>query len=235
MKERASSLSEDQVSFFNENGYLVVDGLFSSQECDAMLKIFEQHADENYSAILNLDRLVPEIRAVMKDSRIVAILETLQNAEVVGLMSQILFKKAGSTYAAQAWNPHQDNAYPQARPGAYITINIFLADSDPENGGMYIYPGSHRESLLPFEPIKSYREDPGTNPGNSVAVPKKYSKVDLRIQKGGMLIMHSHVIHGSYPNRSLLRSRTLFSISYITKGEHFIPGKSANRMTIPLR
>lgn len=235
MSGNGFSLSEDQTSFFRQNGYLVIDGLFSPWECDAMLRIFEQHADENYSAILNLDRSVPEIRAVMKDPRIVAILEKLQNAEVVGLMSQVLFKKAGSPYAAQAWNPHQDNAYPQARPGAYITVNIFLADSDIENGAMYIFPGTHREPLLPFEATKSYREDPGTNPGHNVAVPEKYKKVELIVRKGAMLIMHGHVIHGSYPNRSLNRSRTLFSISYITRGESFIPGKNANRMEIPLR
>ena len=230
-----NALSEEQVRFYNDNGYLVVDNILSSEECDFLLAIFEEHADQSYSAILNLDRSVPKIREAMKNKRIVAVIEKLQNAEVVGLMSQVLFKKVGSPYASQAWNPHQDNAYPRAAQGAYITVNVFLEDSDLENGTLYIYPGSHREPLLPFEPVKSYREDHASNPGNLVVVPEKYRKVDLRIRKGGMLIMHGHVIHGSYPNRSSYNSRPLFSISYIPKGFKFLRGKNANRMTISLR
>ena len=228
-------LTQEEIRSYKDNGYLVVEGLFTFEECDNILKVCKSRADKDFSAILNLDREVPALRNVMKDPRIVQILEILQGAEVVGLMSQILFKEAGSPYAEQAWNPHQDNAYPQARDGAYITINLFLRDADPENGGMYIYPGSHREGTLPFEPTVSYREKKGTNPGNSCKVAPQYKKVDLIIPPGGMLIMNSNVIHGSYPNRSGTRSRPLFSISYITRGEKFVPGNTAKRAEIPLR
>ena len=232
---RIRSLTQEEIRFYKDTGYLVVHGLFPSEECDRILETCKAHTDENFSAVLNLDRRVPVLREVMKDPKIVGILETLQGAEIVGLMSQILFKKVGSPYASQAWNPHQDNAYPQAKDGAYITINLFLKDADPENGGMYIYPGSHREGTLPFDPTISYREKVGANPGNSCEVPPKYKRVDLVIPKGGMLIMNSNVIHGSYSNRSATRSRPLFSISYITKGEQFIPGNTAKREIIPLR
>ena len=229
------SFTPADIRVYKENGYLVVKDLFSSEECDRFLETAKSHADEKFSAILNLDRTVPALREVMKDPKIVQILEALQGAEVVGLMSQILFKEAGSPYASQAWNPHQDNAYPQAADGAYITINLFLRDADPENGGMYIYPGSHNEGTLPFEPTISYREKAGSNPGNPCKVPPQYKRVDLVIPKGGMLIMNSNVIHGSHPNRSAARSRPLFSISYITKGEAFLPGNTAKREAIPLR
>jgi phytanoyl-CoA hydroxylase len=230
-----TSPTPEKISFYKETGYLVVDSLLTPAESDFYLDLFEKYADEKFSAILNLDRQVPEARQLMKDPRNVKILDALQGAEVVGLMSQVLFKKAGSPYASQAWRPHQDNAYPRSEWGAYITVNIFLRDSDPENGGMYIYPGSHREELLPSEPTVSYRESPGTNPGNAVNVPEKYKKVDLEIKKGGMLVLHGNVIHGSHPNISPTRSRPLYSISYITKGKAFIPGNNAHRMEIPLR
>jgi len=228
-------LNQHQVNFYNLNGYLVVEGVFSKEECAAMLHEFEQHADCDFSAILNADRWAPAIRNIMRKRRVVEVLEQLQGREIVGLMSQVLFKKAESKYASQAWNPHQDNAYPQAKSGAYITINIFLEDADRENGCMYVYPGSHKEGLLPFKPTVSYREVPGTNPGNTVEVSERYTKQDLVVKKGDMLILHGDVIHGSYPNVSPTRSRPLFSISYISKGEPFIPGRNANRMEIPLR
>jgi len=229
-----SPLSEEQVQSYNDNGYLVVENLLPLEECDRLMTIFEEYADEDYSAILNLDRSEPEIRQLMKQPDIVSRVEQLQGTEVVGLMSQMLFKKAGSRYAVQAWNPHQDNSYPQAEYGAYITTNIFFEDADADNGGMYIYPGSHKEGLLPYATIKSYREGIGENPGNVVEPPEKYQKIDLVTKKGGMLVLNGCVVHGSYPNESPERSRPLCQLIYIKRGINFISGKNANRTAIPL-
>ena len=161
-------LKQDQINFYHDNGYLVVGNLLSEEECDAINKLTRKHADSSFSAILNPDRKFEEIHSVMKSPKIVSILSTLMNAEVVGLMSQVLFKEAGSPYAGQAWNPHQDNTYPQTPNGEYVTINIALQDQNVENGCLYIYPGSHKEGLYPFEPTVSYHEDPKSNPGNMV-------------------------------------------------------------------
>ena len=227
-------LSEEQVQFYDDNGYLVVENVLPQEECDRLMTIFEEYADEDYSAILNLDRSEPEIRRLMKQTEIVSRVEQLQGTEVVGLMSQMLFKKAGSRYAVQAWQPHQDNSYPQAEYGAYVTTNIFFEDADAGNGGMYIYPGSHKQGLLPFAAVRSYREDVGENPGNVVEPPDKCDRVDLVAKKGGMLVLNGCVVHGSYPNESRERSRPLCQLIYIKRGAKFIPGKNANRTAIPL-
>lgn len=230
-----SEFTQEQINLYRQNGYLVVPRLFSPEECDVLLAIIKTHADKDFSAILNLDRTVPELRAVMKDPGIVRILETLQGAEVVGLMSQVLFKEPGSPYAVQAWNPHQDNAYLQAKPGTCVTIHLFLADHDRTNGGLYVYPGSHAHGLLPAVPTVSYHEKPGTNPGNkAIGFGDEDRKVDLTAAKGDLLVLNGNTVHGSYANLSS-RSRPLYSIVCITKGTEFIPGKSANRMVIPLR
>ncbi len=232
LKTTRTPITKEDIAYYDTNGCLIVEDILSSEECDSILQIYESHADENFSAILNLDREgVSEIRNLMKLPKIVSTLDRLQRWEVDAVQSIILFKRAGSGYTTQAWNPHQDNSYPQAPYPGYITINIFLADADLENGCMYLYPGSHIEPLLPFVETKSYREAVGTNPGNTVEVPEGYDKVDLVIKKGAMLVLNGHLIHGSYPNNSN-RSRPLCSISYVTKGVEFIPGKNAKRMRI---
>lgn len=228
-------LDPEEIRSYRENGYLVVANLLSDDVCEAIRAACRAHADEKFSAILNLDRIVPALRGVMKHPAVVEIVETLQEAEVVGLMTQVLFKEVGSPYASQAWNPHQDNAYPQAPDGAYVTVNLFLADADADNGGMYVYPGSHREGSLPFKPTVSYRERVGANPGNTCEVPPQYERLDLKVPGGSLLVLHGNLIHGSYPNRSLTRSRPLFSISYLTKGAPFLPGNTARREVIALR
>jgi len=230
-------LDQNQVDFFCENGYLVVEHLLSEEECDTINDIGRKNADEKFSAILNPDRLFDEIRSVMKAQKIISILETLTGSTMVGIMSQFLFKEAGSPYASQAWNPHQDNSYPKTPNGEYITINIALKDQDVENGCLYIYPGSHKKGLFPFDSAISYRENPDDNPGNTIdkAILQRFEnvKTDLIIKKGGVLFLHGNCIHGSYANVSD-RSRPLLSISYVPKGTYFIPGKNAKRMEIPL-
>ena len=227
-------LHEQQVEFYNINGYLILEKLLPEDECERVLTICEEFADEKYSAILNLDRTEIEIRELLRRKDFVSRLEQLQETEVVGLMTQILFKKAGTPYASQSWNAHQDNAYPQAEYGAYITLNVFLEDADAGNGGMFIYPASHKEGLLPFEPTKSYREGLGANPGNVVVPPDKYERVELNFKKGDVLVLHGCVIHGSCSNESVDRSRPLCQLVYIKRGKDFIPGKNANRKEIPL-
>ncbi len=251
-KKTICELTGEQKAFYRSNGHLVLENIITPGECDFLLNRIYLHAGKDYAAIMNPDRedalarqdprSSPEViretakifRDYMKHPKAVAALETLQGKEVVGLMSQMLFKQAGSPYASQAWNPHQDNTYPRNANKQYITTNLFFADADKENGSLYIYPGSHAEDLLEADPVISYREPQGANPGNAVKVPDHYKKVDLSFKKGSLLILNGNTIHGSYANRSN-RSRPLYSCSYITKGEPFIPGNNAQRMIISLK
>ena len=239
-------------AFYDENGYFVYTKLVDISRCDQILASIRQHANKDFAAIMNPDRIdflaqqspmenkkilqetATLMRNTMKDKNIAEILECLQRGPVVGLMSQMLFKEAGSPYANQAWNPHQDNAYPQNKNSKYLTTNLFLEDANLTNGTMFFYPKSHHEPLLPFTPTKSYRENIGNNPGSAVKVPSKYEKVDVCFKKGDVLFLHGNTIHGSYPNVSKKYSRPLYSCSYISRGEEFISGNTAKREIIYL-
>ena len=254
--------------FYDENGFVVVRAIFSETDCAAAVQVYEKYALPDFRGIMNLDRGTVEYRdsgksvggveivwleevdehdiwfvrqGILKHRLIVDILYELQGAETVLLQSMFLFKRAGTPYAKQAWNPHQDNAYPQADYGMYITGNICFSDQDPDNGGMYIYPGSHREPILPNVKVKSFHEGAGENPGHCVQVPEKYrhQKTDLIMRQGSVLFLHGNVIHGSYPNNSKIRSRPMLLIPYgtkgISKGKNFVSGRVAKRQEIPLR
>lgn len=229
--------------FFCENGFVVIRGIFSLDKCDKFLAGLKKYADNDFSVIHNIERDPPigksfkEAEKIYKNKTLVRLMDQLCGAEVVALQNQTLFKEAGTRYALQAWNPHQDNSYPLTPNGEYTTINIFLANADPENGGMYIYPGSHKEGLLPFLPTISYREGPSQNPGNTVVIPEKYKdeKVDLIVKKGDILVLNGHAIHGSYSNTHKTRSRPLFSVSYVPRGTQFVRGKNNNREEIEVR
>ena len=174
----------------------------------------------------------------MKDPTLVAIVETIQDHKVVGLNDQYLFKKAGSKYAKQAWEPHQDNAYVKSEHGAYTQPHIFLDDSDKENGGLYYYSGSHFEGILPNSYKESWKEPIGADgisrPGRVCEVPEQYSRRDIVAPMGSICLQHGEIIHGSYPNLSDDRDRQQYSVAYLNKDASYNSGYNSRKIPIPL-
>ena len=117
-------INEEQIKFYNENGYLIVNNVLSNLECDKYLKQIKKHANIDFAAIMNPDRfdfliaqtfenlivglsiservdMVSNCKVtskmtfnIMSNKIALNILETLQKRKVVGLMSQMLFKEA---------------------------------------------------------------------------------------------------------------------------------------------
>ncbi len=227
--------SHNDQSFYADNGYFVAENLFTAAECNAINTRAERHAEADFSAVHNLHREDPAFLAVMRFPRVVSLLESLRPQTLIGLDVQMFFKKTGTPYAAQSWSPHQDNSYVQNPNNLYITTNLFLTDADPDNGGLYLYPGSHKAGLLACVSATSYREAPGTQPGNTVTdIPSEYNRIEMHVRQGDLLVMNGCLIHGSYPNKSSTRSRPLLSCTYLPAGEKFLPGRTAKRETVNL-
>jgi phytanoyl-CoA hydroxylase len=248
-------LSETQIKFYNDNGYLVLDDVHSQEYTERFLSAIRRHANKDFAAILNPDRedeliknderpksdlTLEEIKEtsnlckeVISNKKIINVLRTLQNNDIVGLSSQMIFKEAYSTYSSQAWLPHQDNRYIDNQNAQYITANWFLRNADPENGGIYVYPGSHKLSLLPAPDKKSYRENSNTNPGRECQIPEEFvdKKKNIILKADSVVILNGNCIHGSYSNNSS-RSRPWLSTCYITKGEYYNIGKNSKRIEI---
>lgn len=263
MFDRPIKLGSWQKSFYEADGYLIVENVLSQAECSIALDVFEQHAvlsgDKEYKAVFNLDRqeewehiYTPDKvwvhnyvrQMLLKHPSIVSILETLQGTEpggVVLLQSMFLYKKAGTDYEGQAWNPHQDGIYHGAPVGGTLTANIVFTDQDRENGGMFIHPGSHKEGFLEPIKVKSAFEGKGNRPGHDLSNHPIYKdryagkEIDLVMKAGSVLILHGAVIHGSYPNKSANRDRPMLLSPYKTQGVPFTPGNVGKRMEIPIR
>lgn len=239
IRARSVRLSEEQVRRYDKEGYLVVPGLFSEEACESIKKVAEQYAEENHSVLLNIHRKVSLFMEITKDPVLVSIVKAVQRHRIVALNDQYLFKKPGTLYAKQSWNPHQDNAYVRARNGTYMQLHIFLDASERENGGLFYYPGSHREDILPYEYVKSWKEDFDeqgiSHPGWKVKkIPPPYQRIDVTGPQGGICLQHGNLIHGSYPNLSETRSRQQYSIAYLNEGEKYLEGSTSVRIPIPL-
>ena len=223
------------VQFYADNGYAIFDRVASHALCDEVNALCRLHADKDFAPILNLDREEPYIRnLIMKNLTVVDIIEALTGREMVGCQTYTFFKEPGTRYQNQSWAPHQDNSYPQAVAGAYLAVDIALSDQTEDSGIIYVFPGSHKEGLLPFEPRISYREDPDQQPGNFCRVPEKYDKVDTSLKKGQAMVFEGNLCHGSYPNLTN-KSRATIVTNYLVSDADMIVGATAQRLRVPLR
>lgn len=233
------AVSAEQIKFYEDNGFLIVPDVFNEAICQKMKTLAATIADEDYSVILNIHRKIELFLEIMKDPILVAMVKAVQKHRVVGLNDQYLFKKGGTPYAKQSWSPHQDNAYVRAKNGTYIQLHIFLDQSERESGGLYYYPGSHREEILPYDYVKSWKEEFDENgishPGWTIKkIAPRYQRIDVVGPKGGICLQHGNVIHGSYPNFMRDRSREQYSIAYLNEGEPFFEGHTSIKVPVPL-
>ena len=111
---------------------------------------------------------------------------------------------------------------------------VALTDVSPENGGLILYPGTHRCPLLPVEPLHrgpAEGQDPNGNNEQSL-VPPQFKPVDAIVPKGAVVFLHAHVVHESYDNRSADHWRYALLNTYIRRGWTFRPGRYAQRSEV---
>jgi hypothetical protein len=125
-KANPVALTPEQIRFYDENGYLLVPGVYGEEACERMKAEAEKVAPEDYSVFLNIHRTAPFFLQIAKDPVLVAMVKAVQRHRVVLTNDQFLYKKPGTPYAKQSWSPHQDNAFVKAPHDAYMQLHIFL-------------------------------------------------------------------------------------------------------------
>ena len=238
IKAKPITLTLDQIDSYDSDGFLIVPHIYDKSACEKMESVARDFADSDFSIYLNIHRVSKFFLSILQDPVLVGMVKAVQRHKVVGLNDQYIYKKANTTYARQAWNPHQDSAYLQAPYGAYIQLHIFVRDHNRENGGLYYFSGSHKEKLLEYTYTPSSREpkdsDGISRPGWLCKVPDQYIKIDVDAPMGGICLQHGNIIHGSYPNFSSNLDRQQYSIAYINKGAAYDTGQTSTKIPVML-
>jgi len=210
-------LNPEQIDFYNENGYLLVEDAISQTELAALQTVTQEFiqrssmCSEN-NELFDLDdghtpespRLTrikqPHIQhAIYWDTlvseRMTSILKSLLGADVRLHNSKLNTKAAGGG-AAVEW--HQDWAFYPHTNDNLLALGIMLSDVGMENGPLLVVPGSHREKVLDHSVngVFSGAIDPRDPDFNVDKV------VPLTGKAGSMTIHHVRTQHGSAPNLS---------------------------------
>ena len=227
------ALSQEQLDFFAQNGYLRYGALLKSDEIEVLRReydeTFRQAVEGNKFANLAIDHGADSkskaeapkkmfqminmcernmaFRKLLYDTRILDIVQDMIGPNIMLFHDQALFKPAkhgGPVF----W--HQDNAYWKCRPANLVSCWLTLDDVERENGAMQVIPGSH---LRPVWHNKSEH----TNALLKIEGIEEEKAVVVDLPAGGVMFHHCQTLHHTNPNTTP-RQRRAFAIHFMTPG-----------------
>lgn len=218
------TLSPQQISTFDTNGYLILEGHLSSRVVDgarkALQKVCEQEshgfARDSSDRIVNLHTSIKALNAIYLSTSLYEVVSDLFGCQALPCQSLTFIH--GSTQDA-----HQDTIHLTPFPRGFMCgIWIALEDVVPGSGELFYYPGSHRlpAVLCSTHGVPKVDSDVGdySNFG-AVFTPAIRtliaSQADLQPQTflpkaGDVLIWQENLIHGGSPR--ILRDQTRMSM-----------------------
>jgi len=226
----ARILTEQQQTFYRENGYLLLPNLVRQPQIDA----FNQHiwslradpdppswviarqengavdAAERFAKRLFNPHLHDEFALrMMKLPEVGHILSDLLGAEAVGVQSMYFYKVPGTPGQAN----HQDYYYIKNELNTLTACWIAMEDADEENGCLWVIPGSHNGPLLRHGRVRDTDEHEHWT--DEVEGADVSGEIPVRMKAGEALFFHNLLIHSSTKNRAVRRSRRSYVCHYI--------------------
>jgi ectoine hydroxylase-related dioxygenase (phytanoyl-CoA dioxygenase family) len=211
---------------FERDGYVIVRGMFSREEMQEMAERYQRLADSDwtvgghwradrprenrlggYPRIMHPHRFDQGALQALLKPEAGAVLENLLQEPAVACQSMYFFKAPGS--AGQSL--HQDNFYLAVSPASCVAAWTAVDRADPENGGLYVAPGSHRGDIQCPDPEEFRR----FNRTNLAELPEGTKAIPAELDVGDTLFFHGGLIHGSGRNKSADRWRRSFVCHYM--------------------
>lgn len=216
-------VDDDDVAFYQDNGYLLVRQVFTMEEVEAMRRATdailqraaETHLDKSHT--WQGTYLPPEVlkQLVVKGFHDVhyhdaVFTRALAHPQMVAVLTRLIGPNVQLHHSKMLVKPpargaafplHQDYPYFPHRLGTMLAASVHLDDADQENGCLAVVPGSHRQG--PLDHVGSYYLDPDQYPLSSA--------VSCPAAAGDVLFFTALTVHGSSVNQSQrVRRNVLF-------------------------
>ena len=228
-------LTDEQVAFFHEEGYLADVKLLSDEQVDALNEelaaitdpehpgtdLFYQFnsnesSDPNAVLFHSLGhwRITPGFHDVLWNPAFVMAASQLLGDNSVRFWHDQLFCKPAQHGGVVAW--HQDYSYwTRTAPMQHLTCWTGLDDASTENGCVHYIPRSHRWGLLDKPELAGDME--GVLDYLTEEQKEAFDPVPIEMKRGYATFHHPLTVHGSYENNSE-RSRRAFVINVFADG-----------------
>ena len=231
----AYRLTDKQLNFFHENGYLADIPLLNEEQIEKLRTelqhlldpdhplhhlFYEFHSNESGNPdhilfhALGAWRISPAFHDVLWNPAFLMAASQLLGDESVRFWHDQLFYKPAEHGGVVAW--HQDYSYwTRTVPMAHLTCWTGLDDADQQNGCLYYVPGSHRWGLLDKPELAGDMD--GLQKYLTDAQREEFKPVPIELKKGHATFHHPLMVHGSYENKTR-RPRRAFVINVFADG-----------------
>lgn len=200
-----------QKDFFSQNGYVVIDGLFSEDEVafyrehymrlreagtypgdDAGLNPSSDDPLKRYPRMIHMHRWDEVSLRWLLDSRLNSCLTALCGVEPYAVQTMLYFKPP----KARGQALHQDNYYLRVQPGTCIAAWMALDPCDEDNGCLEMVPGSHTWPIL----CTTEADLNSSFTDVTVPIPDGQEVQPVIMKAGSVLFFNGSIVHGSKPN-----------------------------------
>lgn len=235
----SNMLSEDQMKLFKEQGFLVVDNLFTPEECDEInARAVDAVTGKVQLAKYNAVYMEPEAieqgltsdahpdpaylfkigHAMHVDDPVFRyyamhenILDTLEQLTAPDLkcVQSMYIDKPSNIGVGQPY--HQDSYYIKMDPDSLIAVWVACDNVDETNGCLHVVPGSHHDPIHPHDtPIDPKQRKYFVE----VLSARERAEVTCRLPKGGAVFFLGKLLHRSGNNHTPDRQRRSYVLHY---------------------
>jgi len=238
-------LRAEQIDRFNTEGYLVVPDLLTDEEVDAFLDhLAQEKALGSYG--LHGHRQDPQYRYLATHPRVAGAASQILGGRTRIVQTMLLNKPA---QGGKGIALHQDTQYLPNEPNTLMACWLAFTDTDPDNGGLCVVPGSHLEGLRAARKNQDEKEhaswetehlmrDRDGREWNQAVVSFQITDLDparlvrLTVPRGGGVFFTGLTVHGSFSNQSADRLRTAWAVHYIHEDTWLYRGDVQDAMLV---
>lgn len=200
-------LTEAEIAGFWNDGFVVLDGVFTAEEVKAFIRATEdsviqrdlevRQANSHIAHLLELTTKHAVFKELARDPRLTRRVASLIGEDIQLQHSKLATKPQLAGTGAFPW--HQDFArYPHTNFDL-LALTVMLDDATPENGGMYALQASHKLGL------RNHIHDGwmiGPCYESDLWDKSPENVVPLMARSGGVIIHHCLLLHFSPPTRT---------------------------------
>lgn len=227
-------LTPEQIDAYHRDGYVVVENLLNDAEVDRFVAYEHQPKPEGWKQNLRHHVSDEVWKYLAVHPNVTGAVSQLIGGQPMVVQTMYMEKKpsGGADVGGQGVALHQDLHYLPCEPNTLIACWIAMSDTDAENGGLCVVPGSHKDGLYGTHKNEDAKEHDSWEIDYTMRdkegkewIEHMYSfEIEgldmgrlkkLTVPKGAGVIFSGLTIHGSYANRTHDRVRRAFATHYI--------------------
>ncbi len=207
-------LTKNQVSQFNQNGFLFPIEAYTPEEAEilhdnfaAMEKHLGHEPQKKFRVKAHLP--FPWLCDVVRNEKLIDAIEDIIGPNILCWGASFFTKKANDPRFV-SW--HTDSFYYGLKPAETVTAWLAFNDANIESGCVRYIPGTHKGPPAVHE-IRKHRHNLVQQGQTVIDVPEDKA-VLAEVKAGQVVLHHESVVHGSGPNNAN-HPRVGFSIHYV--------------------